>query len=107
MDQTAEIIAKCNKINIIYNLANQNMEKIVAEMTQQGLTMEVDRQQFALALKTWRLRAGYTQREVAAMWGVSRKPIMMAEAAKPITWEMAYRLFSRLSDELRKEAQHE
>jgi hypothetical protein len=37
-------------------------------------------------------------------WGCSRFTIMKAENAKQVTWEMAYRLFARLSDELRKEA---
>lgn len=77
------------------------------EMKPQGLSMEVDKEQFALALKTWRLRAGLTQREVGERWGCSRFTILRAESAKNITWEMAYRLFARLSEELRKEAQHE
>lgn len=76
-------------------------------MKPQGLSMEVDKEQFALALKTWRLRAGLTQREVGERWGCSRFTILRAESAKNITWEMAYRLFARLSEELRKEAQHE
>lgn len=83
------------------------MEQIKVEMKPQGLSMEVDKEQFALALKTWRLRAGLTQREVGERWGCSRFTILRAESAKNITWEMAYRLFARLSEELRKEAQHE
>ena len=79
------------------------MEKIVAEMKPQGVTMDVDRQQFALALKTWRLRANLTQREVGEMWNTSRYTIMKAEKANPISWEQAYKLFARLSEELRKE----
>lgn len=65
--------------------------------------MECDRQEFALALKTWRLRAGLTQAAVARRWGVSRFTIMRAEAAHQITWEMAYRLFNQLSHELENE----
>lgn len=72
-------------------------------MKQQGLTMEVDRNEFALALKTWRLRKGFTQRQVADMWDVSRFTIIRAENGKPLTWEMAYRLFAKLSSELKKE----
>lgn len=82
------------------------MEKIVAEMKPQGVTMDVDRQQFALALKTWRLRANLTQREVGEMWNTSRYTIMKAEKAKPISWEQAYKLFAHLSEELRKEVSH-
>lgn len=81
------------------------MKTIKVEMKQQGLTMEADRNEFALALKTWRLRAGKTQKEVGDSWGVSRYTILRAENAKPITWEMAYRLFARLSEELKKENQ--
>lgn len=83
------------------------MEQIKVEMKKQDLTMEVDRNEFALALKTWRLRRALTQRQVADMFGCSRYTIMRAENAQPVTWEMAYRLFARLSDELRKEAIHE
>ena len=80
------------------------MKDIKLEMKQQDLSMEVDRKQFAIALKTWRLRKNLTQREVGKMFGVSRYTIMNAENAKAITWEIAYRLFARLSQELRKEA---
>lgn len=72
-------------------------------MKQQGLTMEVDKNEFALALKTWRLRQGLLQREVAEKFGCSRYTIMKAENAKTVTWEMAYRLFAKLAAELKKE----
>lgn len=78
-------------------------EEINVVMKKGDLSMEVDRNEFALALKTWRLRKGYTQRMVGEMFGVSRYTIIRAEAGNPITWEMAYRLFARLSEELRKE----
>lgn len=65
--------------------------------------MEVDKTKFAMALRTWRIRKNLTQRQVGQQWGVSRYTIMRAEAAKPITWEMAYRLFAHLSEELEKE----
>lgn len=79
------------------------MTEIKVEMKPKGLEMEVDKNEFALALKTWRLRSGLTQKQVADKWGCSRFTIMRAENAKNVTWEMAYRLFARLSDELRKE----
>lgn len=72
-------------------------------MKPKGLKMECDRQEFALALKTWRLRSAKTQAEVGEIFGVSRYTIMRAEAAKPLTWEMAYLLFARLSEQLTKE----
>ena len=74
-------------------------------MRPNGLTMEADKNEFALALKTWRLRNGLTQAEVGKRWGCSRFTIMRAENARQVTWEMAYRLFAKLSDELRKEGQ--
>lgn len=80
---------------------------ITPSMTQKGLEMDMDKEQFAMALKTWRLRNGYTQRAVGKMFGCSRYTIIRAENAQTITWEMAYRLFARLSDQLRKEAQNE
>lgn len=83
------------------------METFKPEPKPQGIKVDIDRNQFALALKTWRLRRALTQRQVAETWNVSRYTIMRAEAGKDITWMMAYRLFARLSDELRKEAQDE
>lgn len=79
------------------------MEQIKVEMKQNGLSMQADQNEFALALKTWRLRSGLTQKQVAKRFGCSRYTIMRAENAQQVTWEMAYRLFAKLSDELRKE----
>lgn len=77
--------------------------QIKAEMSNRGLEMHVDRDLFAMSLKTWRLRMGYTQQQVANRWNVSRYTIMRAEKATPITWEMAYRLFNFLNTELENE----
>lgn len=79
------------------------METIKVEMKQNGLAMDADKEQFAMALKTWRLRRGLTQAQLGQKWGCSRYTIISAEKAKNITWEMAYRLFAKLSEELRKE----
>lgn len=79
-------------------------KKIVVKMKQKGLTMDIDKEAFAMALKTWRLRQGLTQEEVGRRWGCSRYTILRAERCKNITWEVAYRMFARLSEELRKEA---
>lgn len=79
------------------------MEKIVVKMKQKGLEMDVNKEEFALALKTWRLRQGLTQKEVGERWGCSRWTIMRAEKAKNLTWEMAYKMFAKLSRELTKE----
>lgn len=84
-----------------------NMKQIKVEMKRQGLDMEINQQDFAMALKTWRLRQGLTQSEVGNRWGCSRFTIIRAERAKNVTWEMAYKLFAKLAAELEKEARHE
>lgn len=73
------------------------------EMKQNGLSMEIDRNEFAMTLKKWRLRHGLTQSGLAKKWQCSRFTIMRAENARPLTWEMAYKLFVKLADELQKE----
>lgn len=81
------------------------MKKIEVKMERVGLTMDIDKEAFAVALKTWRLRNGLTQAQAGEKWGLSRYTIMRAESGKNITWETAYRMFARLSEELRKEGQ--
>lgn len=78
-------------------------EKITLTMERQGLTMDVNRADFAVALKTWRVRNGLTQRQVAKTLGTSRYTIIRAENGKNISWESAYMLFCNLAKELRKE----
>ncbi len=72
-------------------------------LEKKGISLEIDRQEFALALKTWRLRHSLTQQQVGDRWGVSRFTILRAEGGKALTWEMAYRLFAKLSNELTEE----
>lgn len=79
------------------------METIKIEMKPKGLKMEADREQVALALKTYRLRAGKSQKALAEEFGMSRYTIIRAEKGKPITWEMAYRIFAKLSERLATE----
>ena len=81
------------------------MDQIKVEMKRDGLRMEADREEFAMALKTWRIRTNKSQDQVAQEWGCSRWTILRAERAKPISWMMAYRLFAKLAEELRKENQ--
>lgn len=81
------------------------MYKIEVRMEQKGLEMDIDKQSFALALKTWRLRQGLTQEQVGQRFGCSRYTIMRAEKSKDVTWEMAYKLFAKLAVELRKEGE--
>lgn len=85
-------------------MSNELKEQpIVVNMRVCDLKMEADKNEVALALKTWRLRKNLSQRSLAQRWGMSRYTIMRAEAAKNITWEMAYRIFAKLSAELTKE----
>lgn len=81
------------------------MKKIVVNMKVDGLEVDIDKKAFAMALKTWRLRQGMTQRQVGDRWGCSRYTIMRAEGGKNVTWEQAYRLFAKLSEELKKEGE--
>lgn len=80
------------------------MKQIKVDAKPKGLQMEIDRQQFALALKTWRLRAEFTQRELAERWHTSRYTILRAERAHSIGWMSAYRLFAKLAKELEAES---
>lgn len=79
------------------------MEKIEVKMKREGLTMDIDKQAFAMALKTYRLRQGLTQAGLGQKWGCSRYTIMRAEKGKDITWEMAYKMFARLAHDLKEE----
>lgn len=81
------------------------MEKIKVTFKQRGLSLETDKEQFAMALKTWRLRQGLTQKQLGERWGCSRYTILRAESANNLSWETAYKMFARLSDELRKEGE--
>lgn len=74
-------------------------------MEPKGLAMDVNRQEFALALKTWRLRNGLTQRQAGERFGCSRYTIIRAESGRNVTWETAYRLFAKLAQELKKEGE--
>lgn len=73
------------------------------QMKRRGLRMETNREEFALELKTWRLRKNLTQAQAGARFGVSRYTIIRAERAQELSWEMAYRLFALLSKELKDE----
>lgn len=82
------------------------MDKIEIKMEQKGVTLETDVEQFALALRTWRLRQGLTQTQAGDRFGVSRYTIIKVENGQKISWQTAYKLFARLSNELRKEVEN-
>lgn len=77
--------------------------KIVAQVKRDHLTMKVDKEEFAMALKTWRIRNNLTQEQAGKRWGLSRWTIMRVEKAEGISWVTAYKCFAKLSEELRKE----
>lgn len=77
--------------------------QIKLKLERRGLEMDVNRQDFALALKTWRLRQGLSQREVGDRFGCSRYTIIRAETAKALSWESAYKLFAKLAKEQARE----
>lgn len=82
----------------------EEKQTITTNFIRHGIKMETtSKDDFALALKTWRLRSRLTQAEVAERFGVSRYTIMRAENAKNVSWETAYRLFANLADELKNE----
>lgn len=83
------------------------MKKIEVKMERNDLTMEADVKDFAMALKTWRLRQGLTQKEVGDRFGLSRWTIIKLEAGQHVTWETAYRAFAKLSAALEKEGKEE
>lgn len=66
-------------------------------------TDPIDREAMAKELFEWRTRRGYTQREVADMFGVSRYTIMRAENCEYLSLPTAYKVLSKLTQELRKE----
>ena len=72
-------------------------------MKRRGLRMVTNREEFALELKTWRLRMNLTQAQAGSRFGVSRYTIIRAERAQELSWEMAYRLFAQLSKQLKDE----
>lgn len=52
------------------------------------------KEDFALALKTWRVRKGWSQRQMERETGISRYTIMRAESAsRDLDWSSYYRLF--------------
>lgn len=79
------------------------MRPIKVTPEQHDLRIDVDRKQFALAMKTWRLRQGLSQRQVAAKFGLSRFTLIKLEQALPVSWETAYRAFAKLSHYLEEE----
>ena len=79
------------------------MAKLTIKMKREGVKVTSDREQVAVAVKTYRLRQGLTQARLGELWGVSRWTIMRIEAAEAVAWETSYRIFARLANDLQKE----
>lgn len=79
------------------------MEDLRVTMKQNGLKVESNKEDVAIAVKTFRLRKGWTQEQLARHWGCSRYTIIRIEKAKQLSWEMAYKTVVRLWEDLRKE----
>lgn len=80
---------------------NTTTLKIEAKADVIGLKMDIDRHHFAVALRTWRARAGLTQTEAGKIMGVSRWAILKLEKAQQTSWETAYKVFVILMDKLK------
>lgn len=80
------------------------MEQIEVKIERKGLEADIDRQDFAYQLQLWRLRSGKSQAEAGQTLGCSRYTIIDIEHARPISWRMAYKVFARFAEQLRKEA---
>lgn len=79
------------------------MKQIKVEMKRDGLRMDADREDVAMAVKTYRLRRGITQAALGKEWGISRYSIIRIETAKPVSWEYTYKAFSKLAQALEQE----
>ena len=80
------------------------MQKITVEMTPNKLTMEIDREAFAIALKTWRIRHALTQAEAAKKLHTSRSAVNRVENGHDnIGWMTCYKMFYHLANELKTE----
>lgn len=95
---------KCNFApEIIQQLINT--EKM--EIKRNGNTLEIDREEVGLELAKWRIRQGLTQKQLAERWGMSRYTIIRAEKGKNVSWQFAYSIWAKLTQELRKEGGYE
>lgn len=79
-------------------------DNVTIKYNPEHLTVDINKHEFALALKTWRLRNGLTQKQAGEIMSCSRYTIMRAESGESISWESAYRMFAKLARELRKES---
>ena len=82
---------------------NTTNQVLAPSMKRAGLTLTADRADVSIAIKTYRLRQDLTQEQLAEKWNISRYTIMRLEAARPVSWEMTYKVWARLSEDLANE----
>lgn len=82
---------------------NNNKSVLTPALKRAGLTLTADRADVSIAIKTYRLRQDLTQEQLAEKWNISRYTIMRLEAARPVSWEMTYKVWARLSEDLANE----
>lgn len=78
-------------------------EDVTIKYNPARISVDINKREFALALKTWRYRNGYTQKKAGELLGCSRYTIMRAEWGDRISWQTAYRMFAKLARELEME----
>ena len=82
---------------------DNNKSVLTPALKRAGLTLTADRADVSIAIKTYRLRQDLTQEQLADKWNISRYTIMRLEAARPVSWEMTYKVWARLSEDLANE----
>ena len=74
------------------------MKELTVTLKQEGTDLITNREDFAVAVKTWRVRHGMTQKELAAAAGTSRYTIMRVEnASNETSWITMYKLFNLMA----------
>lgn len=90
------------------NIIDGGVKTVAApQLRRRGLTLETDQEELAMSLKTYRLRTGKTQEELAKEWGLSRFTIIRCERCKPVSWQTMYRVFNSLLKALEIEAKQD
>ena len=74
-------------------------EELTITLKREGTDLITNREEFAVAVKTWRVRHGMTQRQLAAAAGLSRYTVMRVEnASRETNWITIYKLFNYMAD---------
>lgn len=79
---------------------NMTMDKVIKR---NGLKMEADVVELAWQLKTYRIRSGLTQKQLAEKWGVSRYTLIRIEGGYEVGWPTMYKVASKLIQATREE----